>query len=289
MIKVKQFLVVAALSALGLVIVRFSSGSALAQTESPSSTQGLVYETPDRSTEIENELILYRNLIKEYQTAEDKFTFSKSQYQQLGTLASLEELVVSSRAAMVALDRVLISHLKLIRLYLIETLGIDLGVKQTTVGEIEQLMTDMTNHQQASSLVLTQVEVDQQADSYLQLRSRATLLQAKVEQQVMVGRLQAAYDKVKVVESEVEQAVAEAQISKSKYEEKQRALDLVSDRQASVERVLSDFNTLIISPELAKNNRGDKQLTEINPVNLLMVYADISQILTYLDEIVRDI
>ncbi|MDA1079674.1 MAG: hypothetical protein O2840_03240 [bacterium] len=255
----------------------------------PAATAGVTAETiflKRFSSEESQRLIrLYQDQYEGYRQTEREFVTAQAQYLQLKTLASLESAVVSSRNTMLERTDILITYHELLAATLVESIGVELELKQDTLGQLQESIQDLkTIHEKiAASDDRFKIQVaNEQFEEVLvpQLYSVAY----KTLSQLIVADLQNVFDKTKQVLAELKSELAESEVSKLELEERTRAYSEVDARITDVELQLATITARVKTEEVFDERFYQKTVEELQAV-----YGGLSQVMTYIEELERTI
>jgi len=269
-------------------------GSVLAQTPANLSaptafTGGLSVDTiflKRFSSEESQRLIrVYQDQYEQYRQTERDFTTAQAQYVQLGTLASLETAVVSSREIMLDRTDVLITYHELLAATLVESVGVELQLKQETLGQLQQAIESLktiradianSNDRFAVGVVNTRFEAELVPQLYA--------VSYKTLSQLVVADIQNVFDKTKLVYAELQTELAKTEPSKLRLEERKRAYTEVDAAMRLLEQQLEAITTEV---KIAEDS--DDRLYRDLVGELESVYGGLGQAMTYIEELERTI
>lgn len=240
--------------------------------------------TKERETQrIKDLRILYRDQVEVYRNSEKAFTIAKTNYEQVQTLAALEEAVKATQVVMSDRSRVLITYLELIDAVLIETNGVELDLKDQSHTELFGIINAIKIHQEN---IL--VSKDRQAMAFLSDEFEPISLSYqsavyKALSLIRIGKIQEVHDKSEIIEVDIKkehdsQDASDAKISRRKraYAEIEQSFDTVNDN-------LAELNDTFTKARREGFTRSFYQtiLEELAPV-----YAQISKSLDHLEELI---
>ncbi|MEA2056106.1 MAG: hypothetical protein U9O78_00090 [Patescibacteria group bacterium] len=218
--------------------------------------------------------------LESYNRDEKKYRIALSQYQAHQTLSSIEDVVEISRLTMLSRNQVLTTYLKLIRLKLIETEGIEVTHKKEALTRIEQKLILLGQFKARIEPVNDRIEINQLADDFVEIGAdikedcyySLTLL--------MLGRLQGVYDQTNVLESRIKEGVvAENRLDKTLNEQAFKETD----------RLIESTQTMLAEQwsELGKDDLNSKYEAMYRRVydDLNLIYTKLSQLVSYLGEL----
>jgi len=221
----------------------------------------------------------YKGQLAEYRTAESQSAITKSQFEQLGTLASLEVAVQDIRKVMLLRNQVLLTYLKLIELELLEADGVNLEEKNIILDSTRVLQKDFATHQDFVEKAVDRVAIDLAADDFEILAPQIINLSQYATSLLRVGQLQTIYDQsvTLVVETDPQNVDEEQSLE---LNEKIRA-------HAEIKNLMDEVgvNLKFIWDEI-REARLDGKPSKIDR-ETSSVYAGLSQALVFLEEILR--
>jgi len=257
-------------------------GSVLAQNAPESTAEAML--TSERETERIAQLrVLYRDEVEAYRNAEKAFTIAKTNFNQVQTLAALEEAVNATQKVMFERSRVMITYLELIDAVLIETKGIELDLKNQTHIELTGLINTLKIHQenivvskdrQAMVLLANEFEpisVDYQSEVY------------KTLSLVRIGKIQEVHDKAEIIKADIVKEHESQEVSSLVISRRERAYAEIERNFDAVNAGLADLNNLFTQGRREGFSRSfyEKILEKLSPV-----YVQISRSLDHLDELI---
>ncbi|NCN06483.1 MAG: hypothetical protein GW946_01395 [Candidatus Pacebacteria bacterium] len=263
-----------------LSIFMVPARAVFAQNTLPTDTIFLKRFTSEESQRL---ALLYQDQYEQYRQAERGFTTAQAQYVKLGTLASLESAVVSSREIMSLRTDVLITYHELLAATLVESIGVELQLKQETLGELQQAIEDLKSIRE--EIVLSD---DRFAIAMVNKKFEGVLVPRlysvayKTLSQLILADVQVLFDKSKQVYRELQTELADKEVSKLRLEERKRAYTEVDALVARLELELAG-STQAVKTEENLDDRFYNQLVD----DLETTYTGIGQLLTYIEELER--
>lgn len=224
----------------------------------------------------------YRGQMLEYTVAEKEYLLAVTQYQQLNTLAALEQAVVATRQASLIRDLVLITYMQQLRLHLLQTQGIEVGVKSRTLERIENMITAVQLHHDETQKVADRVQLQTVTDAFQVIVPEYEKLALFSVGIIELGRLQNAHDQTKAVFEFISDADT-SHLTRLQRDQRQRSLEETSRYASQVDQefVLEVAEWL----ELETNDYGQdtQSLQEV----LEGLYGRVAQEQEYLKELAR--
>jgi hypothetical protein len=226
----------------------------------------------------------YRSQLAAYRNDERNYDIAKEQYNQLGTLASLEEAVRSTRQVMLSRVIILRTYFDILKVQLINTKGVDLNMKNAQVQKLDASLQNLQKHQakvekatDRDSLLVVETEFGDFEED-LQLTSYLT------SNMIAYGNLQSVYDKTRVVTNEIIDQAQKSETNalilaekKRGFTEINRTLDGVGESLKSVKIILEKTQK-----DLKTGNNLSESDSQFNTI-----YSGIAQSLSFLDEVLK--
>jgi len=270
---------------LSFSVAQVMASPVLAQTISATEAAAVpnyVYTKPLLDPEILDLTNTYRSQLEQYRNSENRYQVAKVQFQQLNTLQSLEAAVKATNEAMAARDAVLITYLRLLRLLLIQTNGINLDQKNPTVATLEQHIQTVQDHAVLVAAADDRYELATVADSFDVFSVQLQQTSYRTLSLLAVGKLQTVYDQALSLSQEIGQVIATAEAD-IKQGERQRAYTEVQNQLSTVQQSFSIVNAVL------SNSEG--QITQFAYSNTLdslqTIYGSLWQGLSFMAEILN--
>lgn len=221
--------------------------------------------------------------VEAYRRSEQNFKVLKQQYANLNTLKSLEEATVATKQAMYERSRVLTTYLEIVYFTLLDTGGINLQAKDTEVKALERQIEEMRAHTQI-------IEKASSRDDVNQLRDEFKLLQPELEDAsyrsmslISLGRHQTVYDQSVLIIEDLNSELLTATISSLQRSKLERAF---TETDRNLESAKASIDKIV-----AYYDREDKLFNKQQHQRILKdlggIYAQLSQVLFYLEELLR--
>lgn len=268
------------------VIIFFSlmarSGQVLAQEEPAIQDSKMVFETQSFSQDIRQLTLQYRGELEEYRKAEQEYNILKQQYQQLGTLVSLEKAVRATQEAMVVRARVLQTYVRLLRFYLLSQAGIELPQKQVAEQNLLDTLSKIEQHQQELIEPLDKLQMRQAVFDFQELSMVIEESVYRVFSLLAVGKLQTVHDKAIVLKEDMKDQLATAG-GALKLAERQRSFD-------ETDRVLNSLKSSFDKAEAVfvdSHRISYKGVYKSNNNQLSLIYSSLSKALVFLGELLK--
>ncbi|MFH1958797.1 MAG: hypothetical protein ABIJ22_00485 [Patescibacteria group bacterium] len=268
------------------VIIFFSlmarSGQVLAQEEPAIQDSKMVFETQSFSQDIRQLTLQYRGELEEYRKAEQEYNILKQQYQQLGTLVSLEKAVRATQEAMVVRARVLQTYVRLLRFYLLSQAGIELPQKQVAEQNLLDTLSKIEQHQQELIEPLDKLQMRQVVFDFQELSMVIEESVYRVFSLLAVGKLQTVHDKAIVLKEDMKDQLATAG-GALKLAERQRSFD-------ETDRVLNSLKSSFDKAEAVfvdSHRISYKGVYKSNNNQLSLIYSSLSKALVFLGELLK--
>lgn len=168
-----------------------------------------VYQTEQLNSEIRRLKIQYRGELEEYRNLESQFQINQQQYENLGTLAALEDARVATQVAMEARARVLKTYLALLKVTLLRQTGVEVDQKQQATVALDRVADDLDiHHQSFADQEFDRVELDQLSDEFEMLGFKVSDVSHRSLALLSTAKLQSVYDKAFILNQDMEGKLA---------------------------------------------------------------------------------
>lgn len=240
--------------------------------------------TRTRETERITQLrTLYRNQVEVYRNAENAFSIAKTNYQQVQTLAALEEAVHATKQVMQERSRVMITYLELLDAVLVETAGIELDLKNQSHTELVGLIQALKIHQENITVSQDRQAMATLADQFEPVAISYESAVYKALSLVRIGKIQEVRDKSEIIKADIEARHAEQEVSSSVIARRRRAYAEIERNFDMVNQNLAELNETFLEA-----NRDGFTLSFYQNIleDLAPIYAQISRSLDHLEELI---
>ncbi len=248
------------------------------KAQEPAAKTELIWQKERLEAEIAQARQDYNQSLEEYRNKERVYDIAYDQYVSLKTLATLEDLVVKTKSVSISRDQVLINYFELLKLNLFASEGVELSVKNHYLNLIEDKIGSLKKHHERLQEKNSQSEVQESLEDFAEISDLE-----KISQQVLallaISRLQRVYDLAIPLKKDIDNFRDLEELS---------ALSALVRASEETDKTLSQAksNLKILWEKAEKNNSLEsiyRNLTrELNPV-----YINLSQSLTYLDELLK--
>lgn len=253
-----------------------------AQIESPTMAPDLVYETESLSAELHRLKTQYRGELDEYRQLQNTYVVAKKQYEQLGTLASLEDGVRATQAAMESRARVLKTYLQIVKVSLLEQTGVEVDQKQAALTEVDRVISELDKDYEQFGKELDRVALKKISDKFVEFDVVIQDVSYRVLSLLAVGELQTIYDKAVILADDMESELA-TQGGALKQSQRQRSFDETHRQLEQITPKLKREHQRIKDPR----SSNYQSVYNISTRELGNVYADISKALSFLKELLK--
>lgn len=257
-----------------LVVMRVN----LVRAQESAAKTDLIWQKERLEAEIAQARQDYNQSLEEYRNKERVYDIAYDQYASLKTLATLEDLVVKTKAVAVSRDQVLINYFELLKLNLFASEGVELSVKNQYLNLIEDKIGLLKKHHERLQEKNSQSEMQESLEDFAQITDLE-----KISQQVLallaISRLQRVYDLAIPLKKDIDSFLVIEELS---------ALSALVRASEETDKTLSQAksNLKLLWEKADKDNSLEtiyrNLTTELNPV-----YINLSQSLTYLDELLK--
>lgn len=256
----------------------FLLGVTLVKAQEPDAKTDLIWQKERLEEEISKARQDYSQNLEDYRNQERLYTIAYDQYESLKTLASLEDLVIKTKAVALSRDQVLINYLELLRLNLYASEGVELSVKNQYLKLLEENIEGLKKHSQVLESKNSQSEVQSSLDDFEPFTDLD-----KISEQILallaISRLQRIYDLALPLKNDIDQFLGVAESSALSA-----LLRASEETDKTLAQAQNNLNLLWEKSKKANSLEGIyRNLTkELNPV-----YINLSQSLAYLEELMN--
>lgn len=177
----------------------------------------------------------YLELLEQYRTQEQAYTVARNQYLKLNTLASQELAVKETRTLLVTRADIYLVYLQRLKMTLEETKGIPIEnkspqlIRLTLLGEVVQL------HRSSIASALDRNSVEEESRSFEAQIKEIEKEAHRTQALIRMGRIQTAFDKLKVLRDAVNADVMAREMSAAKKAEKERGFNQIDENINTVQ------------------------------------------------------
>ena len=250
----------------------------IVQAEEPAAKTDLIWQKDRIEAEIIQARQDYSQSLEEYRSQERLYIIAYDQYASLKTLASLEDLVIKTKAVSIIRDQVLINYLELLKLNLHASEGAELSVKNQYLDLLDEKIELLKKHLDALDSKNSQSEVQTSLDDFNQFADLD-----KISQEILallaIARLQRIYDIALPLKRDIDKFLVVDEAS---------ALSAIVRASEETSKTLDQAESNLNALWDKSKNKGSleniyRNLTrELNPV-----YINLSQSLAYLEELMN--
>ena len=196
-----------------------------AQTQEATDSATSVANTTDVITEAERQSLksLYREQIQAYQNSYRKFSLAKTQFQNLATLASLEEAVLSTREVFSSRNIVLITYLDQLFLELTVNPSYDEEIRQEYLNKIKQLRAELVTFNQLVLNSQDRQALAERAVGFIPLGTELQAISVQTRKLLFLGKFRSAAGMAQQLTQEIKTSHEANPVSALKQGERQRA------------------------------------------------------------------
>lgn len=248
------------------------------QAEEPAAKTDLIWQKDRIEAEIIQARQDYSQSLEEYRSQERLYIIAYDQYASLKTLASLEDLVIKTKAVSIIRDQVLINYLELLKLNLHASEGAELSVKNQYLDLLDEKIELLKKHLDALDSKNSQSEVQTSLDDFNEFTDLD-----KISQEILallaIARLQRIYDIALPLKRDIDKFLVVDEAS---------ALSAIVRASEETSKTLDQAESNLNALWDKSKNKGSleniyRNLTrELNPV-----YINLSQSLAYLEELMN--
>jgi hypothetical protein len=261
---------------LSLFFVILLSKNISVRAQQPDAKTDVIWQKERLDEEIVRARQDYSYSFEEYRTLERQYIISYDQYDNLKTLAFLEDLVIKTKAVCLIRDQVLINYLELLRLSLYANEGVELSVKNPYLDLLEEKISGLKVHRQELEKKNSQSEVQESLDDFEQFTD-VTDISDEILALLAISRLQRIYDLAVPLKEDIDQFlnVDESNALSALVRASDETDQTLNQAQSNLYSIWEDTQKKSALRRIYRN------LTrELNPI-----YINLYQSLSYLEEL----
>ncbi len=194
-------------------------------TPTVTTTAESVEVTTEENIEDERQALktLYREQIQAYQNSYRKFSLAKTQFQNLATLASLEEAVLSTREVFSSRNIVLITYLDQLFLELTVNPSYDEEIRQEYLNKIKQLRAELVTFNQLVLNSQDRQALAERAVGFIPLGTELQAISVQTRKLLFLGKFRSSAGMAQQLTQEIKTSHEANPVSALKQGERQRA------------------------------------------------------------------
>lgn len=223
----------------------------------------------------------YLAFIQQYRDQEQRYIRAKSQYQQLQTLASQEEVIRETRQLLTIRADIYATYLDILDEELNQALGIPIEKKNSQRVSISLLNDKVAIHRTNVQTITDRFAMDQEVDRFSASVDELHNTAAATYSMIKIGQMQIAIDKLKLVTAEVRTYVFNQDLPANTAAEKTRGFNEIDRVTAQLEinfKTISD--KFYANPNQASISSYNQLTTQ-----LTTPYAELNRVVEFLEEI----
>ncbi len=226
----------------------------------------------------------YRDQLGIYRNDERAFVIAKEQYTKLQTLAALEEAVQATRKVMISRGQVLETYLKLLKLTLQQTTGIEIALKGKQMEELDELLLTLKSFNGKVDTSTERSKIAERVTEFVPLTKDIQNASYHSLSLITYGRMQTTYDKTLAIKQEVSDHIEKNEQNALKLGEKRRGL-------LEIDRNLAQLNTQLLKTRqtIEKKDRDNTESSYDSVADDMSdIYAGLLKALGFLRETLRN-
>lgn len=244
--------------------------------------QATIFERRTSSDARRQELLTnFQTYSEDYQEKYRMYGISKAQWQSIGTLASLEEVINSTREVMVARDYVAVTYAEIILDSLEKSTGVEVTQKEMSVNELKEQIKWLNNHRVETEKANTRELVNARADEYTDHNESFVRDTERALAHQYVGRVQTVIDKSNTLYGKILEYYSDHPGDASQQVARQQKFNQVEQRRSQLTGAMAAAVT--VASERERSQRNFNASSTINALS--NPYALASQYAGYLYEL----
>lgn len=240
-----------------------------------------IFSKTRNTQEISELRTLYRDQIEAYRKSDKEFNIAKTNYFNLETLTSLENVVKATEVAMFDRSKVLITYLELLAVTLDDTAGIELSLKEKSAKQIRSLIVSLRLHQEDIILAKDRASVNLLADNFEVFVDSYNQITYQALSLIRIGQMRSVYDATTIIDSDIKSsqegdevgAVIDAKRNRA-YQEIKRNFKIINDGLIKLD------SKIIEEDDGFGRSFYERVLRDLEPI-----YVQISKSLDHLEEL----
>lgn len=217
----------------------------------------------------------YGGQLEEYRQVYRQYSVAKQEFENLGTLSSLDSAVQATQRVMLMRDRVLMTYLELLQFQLEATQGTELELKQQTDILLDQTIQRIDRHYESTENSIDRFQLAERAAEYEEIEELYEYTNAVTKQVTSIGELRGNYDQAQAVFEALPQQLPET--TQIKENQRQRALN-------EIQISLDQTDSLLTEAELSAKERLLEGETR-RRVDTDQIYVLLLQTANFLEEV----
>lgn len=243
----------------------------------------LIRNQETHQSEIADLTASYKSYLAQYRNLEGQYQVSVSQYYQVQTLASLEKAVQDVRQTMLIRNQVIDTYLKILRLTLTDTHGVNIDDKNVAINNLSATEKSLENFQSSLENSQDRVNLQLRIEEFTGMEEQIESVSYHALGLIAFGRLQTSYDQTVSLLSLVNERVEERN-SGVLLSEKQRAIDEIRQKLLTTKALLDEnYQDGLIKENNEYSSSSYNRLLE----DLDDVYVNMLQIHGYIEEVLQ--
>ncbi len=241
-----------------------------------------VFSKERETQRIKDLRVLYRNQVELYRNSEKAFVIAKTNFEQVETLAALEEAVKATKLVMQERSKVMITYLELLDAVLTETNGVELDLKSQSHTELVGLINALKIHQEEIVVSNSRESMVILSDAFEPIASSYSSAVYKALSLVRIGQIQEVHDKSEIIMEDIKYRHEVEEDSVVATAKRKRAYVEIERNFVIVNESLADLNNKFLEARREGFSRSfyENILEDLGPV-----YAQISKSLDHLEEL----
>lgn len=193
--------------------------------------------------------VKYRDSVEAYRSREREFQIAKQEYQQLETLASLENAVKATKAVYLSRTEVLAVYIELLQNILMQAQGIPVLEKQRTLEDIILRLEAIQRHKASILEAQDKVAIEVLADQFELMRIDIDATVHRAQSFIVLGKFNVVYAQAQELKKVIENDVESRELNELQKAEYQRAFDEVDRSLTKVESSLASIHSDIAASD----------------------------------------
>jgi len=271
-----------------VAVFSFTAAPAQAQIATPAASTILSVKSISSAEEMQTLKDQYKTDLSVYRTDERSYELAKAQFNQLGTLVSLEEAVKATRTVLLSRSTVLLTYVKIIKLFAQDTPGISAEEKNSISTHLTMVELRIQKHQEVVRQAIDRKLIQVAVDDYRSFENNVPQAVYQALSYEAYGRIHVVYDTTTALRDEIKQHIQDQEKNGLKLGEKQRAfveidknLDQTGQRLESIHKTFTSVDQNQ-QAHVYTSGTYNQAITDLG-----QVYADLFSTLGFLREVLK--
>jgi hypothetical protein len=217
----------------------------------------------------------YRGQLEEYRTLHQQFVVAREEFNQLGTLSSLEAAVQATQKVFIMRDQVLLTYLEILELETRLASALDAQLEEESLFVLEETQKAVTRHLEDTQASTDRASIQERSLEFENIAELYSFSSVFAKQVLQLGTLQESYQQAGAIFEDLPlELVGQTQLEKAA---RARALEQIEFQLSQAKTLLAEQRLEIIE------SLQDVRVSSSDTSN--EVYVVLQRIVGFLDEV----